>query len=104
MQNMKSLFTLLLLIISLASMAQKTDTVFLEKLMKGKPELFGNILNHPDKNQVQILYTQINRDSKNKPSFKSFSYNLDAQHYFYPASTVKLAAVIFALEKINESG
>ncbi|GAA4206643.1 hypothetical protein GCM10022289_27910 [Pedobacter jeongneungensis] len=81
-------------------MAQ-TDTVFLKKLLESKPELFSAILNHPDHNQVQILYTQVNRDAKNKPAFKTFSYNLDPHHYFYPASTVKLAAVIFALEKVN---
>ncbi|MBC7616341.1 MAG: serine hydrolase [Pedobacter sp.] len=83
-------------------MAQQTDTVFLKKLMLSKPELFDVILNHPTQNEVQIIYTQVNRDKNNKPSFKTFSYNLNAQRYFYPASTVKLAAVIFALEKINE--
>jgi hypothetical protein len=82
-------------------MAQKTDTVFLKKLMESKPAYFSAILNHPDHNQVQILYTQINRDAKNKPTFKTFSYHLNPHHYFYPASTVKLAAVIFALEKVN---
>jgi hypothetical protein len=82
-------------------MAQKTDTVFLKKLMESKPELFSTVLNHPDKNQIQILYTQVNRDVKNRPTFKTFSYNLDPHHYFYPASTVKLAAVVFALEKVN---
>lgn len=70
--------------------------------MLSKPELFNGILNHPNKNEVQIMYTQVNRDHKNKPSFSSFSYNLNPQRYFYPASTVKLAAVIFALEKVNE--
>lgn len=69
--------------------------------MESKPELFSNLLNHPDHNQIQILYTQVNRDAKNKPTFNTFSYNLDPHHYFYPASTVKLAAVIFALEKVN---
>lgn len=87
--------------ISLSAMAQKTDTVFLRKLMESKAELFSSVLNHPDKNQIQILYTQINRDVKNRPTFKTFSYHLDPVHYFYPASTVKLAAVIFALEKVN---
>ncbi len=82
-------------------MAQKTDTVFLRKLMESKPELFSAVLNHPDKNQIQIMYTQVNRDARNKPVLKTFSYNLDPHHYFYPASTVKLAAVIFALEKVN---
>ena len=86
---------------SLSAMAQKVDTVFLQKLMESKPEFFGGILNKADKNQVQIIYTQVNRDAGNKPHFKTFSYNLNPHHYFYPASTVKLAAVIFALEKVN---
>jgi len=88
--------------ISIPAMAQKTDTSFLEKLMRSQPEQFSTILNHPQKRQVQVLYTQVIRDKNKKPVFKSYSYNLDDQHYFYPASTVKLAAVIFALEKINE--
>lgn len=83
-------------------MAQQTDTIFLEKLMQDKPELFAGILNHPNQNEVQIIYTQVNRDKKNKPSFKTFGYNLNPTRYFYPASTVKLAGVIFALEKLNE--
>lgn len=83
-------------------MAQKTDTVLIAKLMHRHPELFSGVLNHPQKNQVQVLYTQVNRLEKHKISFKSYSYNLDNHRYFYPASTVKLAAVIFALEKINE--
>ncbi|MEJ5961680.1 serine hydrolase [Pedobacter immunditicola] len=83
-------------------MAQKIDTSFLEKLMRSQPEQFSTVLNHPQKKQVQVLYTQVIRNKNKKPVFKSYSYNLDDQHYFYPASTVKLAAVIFALEKINE--
>jgi len=70
--------------------------------MESKPELFSTVLDHPQKHEVQVLYTQINRNKNNKPTFKSFSYNLNAHHYFYPASTVKLAAVIFALEKLND--
>ena len=99
---MRKLFLLLIILANINTMAQKTDTVFLKKLLQNRPELFGNILNHPTKNEVQIIYTQVNRDKKNKPSFKIFTYNFDPKHYFYPASTVKLAAVIFALEKVNE--
>ncbi|MNK34398.1 hypothetical protein D3C87_529040 [compost metagenome] len=83
-------------------MAQQTDTLFLQQLLESKPELFSGILNHPHKNEVQMMYTQVNRDQNNQPSFKTFSYRTNPKHYFYPASTVKLAAVIFALEKINE--
>jgi len=83
-------------------MAQQNDTTFIKQLLASKPELFSGVLNHPNQNEVQIMYTQVNRDKNNKPSFKTFSYRLNPKHYFYPASTVKLAAVIFALEKINE--
>ena len=100
--DMRIIGLFILLLLHLQAMAQQTDTVFLKKLMLSKPELFDVILNHPTQNEVQIIYTQVNRDKNNKPSFKTFSYNLNAQRYFYPASTVKLAAVIFALEKINE--
>ncbi len=99
---MRKITLFLLITLHLQTMAQQTDTVFLKNLMGSKPELFTGVLNHPSKNEIQIMYTQVNRDKNNKPSFKSYSYNLNAQHYFYPASTVKLAAVIFALEKINE--
>ncbi|WP_316803537.1 serine hydrolase [Pedobacter nototheniae] len=98
---MKFILFSLFSILSVSASAQKVDTVFLQKLMQAKPGLFGDILSKTDKNQVQIVYTQINRDASNKPHFKTFSYNLDSHHYFYPASTVKLAAVIFALEKVN---
>lgn len=98
---MKNTVFLILLFTSTSVMAQKIDTIFLAKLMQSKPELFDTVLKSKDNKQVQILYTQINRDAKNKPHFKSFSYHLDPTHYFYPASTVKLAAVIFALEKVN---
>jgi beta-lactamase class A len=98
------LFTLLLLMtgFSIICEAQRSDTLLLESLLRSKPELFSEILNHPEKHEVQILYTQIDRDKNNVPHFKTFSYNLNDLHYFFPASTVKLPTVIFALEKINE--
>lgn len=86
---------------TLNCMAQ-SDCVFLKTLLESKPELFSGVLSHPTKNEIQIVYTQINRDRHNKPSFKTFTYRSDPTHYFYPASTVKLAGVIFALEKVNE--
>lgn len=88
--------------INLNVMAQDTDTTYIENLMLKHADLFAGIMNHPQKNQVQVLYTQVDRDSRNNPVFKTYSYNLDDHRYFYPASTVKLAAVIFALEKVNE--
>ncbi len=88
--------------ISISATAQQPDTVFLKNLLESHPELFGHILNHPTHNEVQILYTKIDRDENNVPQFKSYSYRLNANHYFYPASTVKLPTAIFTLEKLNE--
>lgn len=99
---MKNVFFLFTVSLNLNAMAQKNDHNLIENLLSKYPDQFSSILNHPLKNQVQILYTQINRDKNNKPLFKTYSYNLDDHRYFYPASTVKLAAVVFALEKINE--
>lgn len=82
--------------------AQKIDTIYLEKLLQSRPDLFQQILNHPTKNEVQILYTQIDRDKSNIPHFRSYSYRLNPNWYFYPASTVKLPTAILALEKIND--
>ncbi len=83
-------------------MAQQPDTVFLKNLLESHPDLFNHILNHPTHNEVQILYTQIDRDENNVPHFTSYSYRLNPNHYFYPASTVKLPTAIFTLEKLNE--
>ena len=84
-----------------ASAQPKTDK-FLGDLLKKSPELFGPILRDPAKYDVQVLYTQINRDIQNRPSFKTYRYRVDKNRYFYPASTVKLPGVLLALEKLNE--
>jgi hypothetical protein len=99
---MRHFCILILVMASLFASAQQPDTVFLKNLLTSHPELFSHILNHPTHNEVQILYTQIDRDENNLPHFTSYSYRLNANHYFYPASTVKLPTAIFALEKLNE--
>lgn len=98
---MKLYFTWFLLTLSLSAMAQQPDTIFLKSLIESHLELFSHVLHHPTHNEVQILYTQIDRDKNNVPHFKSYSYRLNPNHYFYPASTVKLPVAIFALEKLN---
>ena len=54
--------------------------------------------------EVQILYTQIDRDSLNQPSFRTYAFGVNEDQYFYPASTVKFPAVLLALEKMNQLG
>ncbi len=74
----------------------------LTKLLEQNKTFFGKITENPERYEVQILYTQIDRDANNQPTFKTFGYRADSTFYFYPASTVKYACSLLALEKINQ--
>ncbi len=70
-------------------------------LMKQSPDQFARIITAKDSLEVQIIYTQIDRDENNVPAFRSYYFNVDSARYFYPASTVKFPLCLLALEKIN---
>lgn len=91
---------LLFLLISMSTFAQKPSNI-LDQLLLSNPEKFKKFTDHPEKYRLQILYTQIDRDAKNKPHLTTYSYRSDSAEYFYPASTVKLAASVLALEKLH---
>lgn len=74
---------------------------FLERMLKKHPQRFAGILKERDRYELQILYTKIDRDKKGQPLFTTYRYGVDANRYFYPASTIKLAAAALALEKLN---
>ncbi len=52
--------------------------------------------------EVQIRYTQIDRDNNGRPTFKAYEYNVDPNFYFYPASTVKMPIAFLALQRVHE--
>ncbi len=81
-----------------SSLAQNNP---LPDLLQSDEEVFQKIVAVPDKHQLQILYTQIDRDENNQPTFTTFEYGLDEKLYFYPASTVKMPTAAVALEKLN---
>ena len=74
----------------------------MEQLLHSQPKRFATVTADPDKYRVQIIYTQIDRDAANRPSFTSYTYGVDPARYFYPASTVKLPTALLALEKVND--
>ncbi|MEQ9561550.1 MAG: serine hydrolase [Woeseiaceae bacterium] len=74
----------------------------MEQLLQSQPKRFATVMADPDKYRVQIIYTQIDRDAANRPSFTSHTYGVDPARYFYPASTVKLPTALLALEKVND--
>ena len=96
----KALILLFILCLNTAFSQEKTDKL-LVNILKKKSEQFSKILAEPAKYRVQILYTQIDRDKNNTPTFKSYAYRINKDEYFYPASTVKLPACLLALEKLN---
>jgi len=79
----------------------KTDD-FIENLMKSQPEYFDEILQKRDSFNVQIIYTQINRQADNTPIFKNHYFNYEPTHYRYPASTVKMPVALLALQRLHE--
>ncbi len=75
---------------------------FFEDLFKHTPGQFENILKHRDDWNVQIIYTQVNRDREGRPQLKHFYFNGSIPKYFYPASSIKLPIALLALQKIRE--
>ena len=93
---MKRILVLLIIIFGCKKSENPFDFILNSKI----PEIRiikNNLSNH----EVQILYSSIQRDSLGKPLFEEFSYNLDKNYYYYPASTVKLPISILAIQKIN---
>ncbi|MEM8966853.1 MAG: serine hydrolase [Bacteroidota bacterium] len=79
-----------------------TENLIYQILTERENPILDSVINHPETFELQIFYTQIDRDSANQPSFTSHYYGIDTNNYFYPASTVKMPAAFLALEKLNE--
>ncbi len=65
-------------------------------------EKLKEVFEHKDKHELQIRYTQIDRDENQIPLFTSYDFNVDSNAYFYPASTVKMPVAFLAIQRINE--
>ena len=76
------------------------DSPLLDSLLRADVGLAPIVARASDY-ELQIIYTQINRDAQNQPHFVQHSFHLDARQYFNPASMVKLPTAALALEKLN---
>lgn len=97
---LRALCILLFLFYTKASVSQSFP---FDSILQLKP-ILKSVADNSKKHRLQIIYTQINRDTTSKPSFKSFSYHVDSSSYFYCASLVKLPCSILALEKLKDLG
>jgi hypothetical protein len=100
---MKPILVLLVLLVSTSAQAQPNsfpDSRLLDSLLHTSPAL-ARVLSHPATYQLQLIYTQINRDAHNVPHFTQHTYHLNPRQYFNPASLVKLPVALLALEKLH---
>lgn len=74
------------------------------ELIAEDSEILQKFFADKDKYEVQIVYTQIDRDEQGKINLNTQYYNYDENRYFYPASTVKMPVAFLALQKLNELG
>lgn len=88
---------------TIASHAQtKTDNNLLQILNTNSSPIMKQVLADPQTYRCQIIYTRIERDKHNNPSFTNYYFNYDSLLYFNPASTVKLPLALLSLEKLND--
>lgn len=78
------------------------NETFFNRLFSGNESTLGFVQSKMKAYNIQVIYTQINRDAQNNPSFITYSYNTNPAAYYYPASTVKLPIVLLALQKLQE--
>jgi hypothetical protein len=88
---------------ALSAQAQlKTDKLIKDILTRPGHPLVNAVLSNPVKYRYQIIYTQINRDRRNRPHFRNYYFNYDPDLYFNPASMVKMPLAFLALEKLHK--
>ncbi|MEN3041229.1 MAG: serine hydrolase [Bacteroidia bacterium] len=77
------------------------DTIWLARFLAEKAPHLQSYLRAAKAYHLQIIYTQVNRDAKNRPILRHYAFRLDTTEYFYPASLVKLPLSALALERIE---
>ena len=86
-----AILALMTLFIGCGPCFKKIDHNTLTQLInESENSLIKKIRSNKEVYEVQVLYTQIQRDKEGKPGFKEFSYQENPKRYFYPASTCLL--------------
>lgn len=88
-----------LLFSSVAAFAQDENITLL--LHKDTTAAIRRVVQHPYKFRVQVVYTQVRKNSEGKLAFVASDFRINEDEYFYPATLVKLPIAALALEKIN---
>jgi hypothetical protein len=79
----------------------RTSPLLTNLFAKNPNPVFQEVIRHQEMYRLQIIYTQIERDKNNVPTFTNYYFHVDSTAYFNPASTVKLPLALLSLEKLN---
>ena len=99
MKALKLTFFILFLVL-LSCATKSRDTNPMDRVLDSQNLSIRKVLDSIDQYEVQILYTQIDRNG-DSIILTDYEFQLDERNYFYPASTVKLPIAVLALEKLN---
>lgn len=89
------------LLLLIGSCARISPTVnALETALASTDPNIRRVMDNLEQYEVQIRYTQIDRRN-DSIIFTDHDFQVDAQNYFYPASTVKFPIAVLALEKLK---
>jgi hypothetical protein len=102
MKLVKSCFLSVLLFLCLYGSSQPRSDQELKKILEtNKDPLVQEVISHPETYRYQVIYTRIDRNKKNRPSFHNYYLNVDPLVYFNPASTVKMPLAFLSFEKMG---
>lgn len=102
LQNIPTGIFCAILLMSISANAQQQDSAIEQIFANIHHEQVKKIIANPNLYRCQVIYTQIDRDSKGSPRFTHHRFNADSNLYFNPASMVKMPLAFLSLEKLNE--
>ncbi|GMN11695.1 hypothetical protein MTsPCn9_28780 [Croceitalea sp. MTPC9] len=90
----------LILVFLIFSCSDQNHKNPLEYALASEDFRIKRVMDSVEQYEVQIRYTQIDRRN-DSILFIDFDFQVNPNHYFYPASTVKFPAAVATLEKLN---
>ena len=96
------IFFIILQVAFIVVQCNKRPKPILDRVMNSSNVAIQKVVNQLKGHEVQILLTQVDLDSNLKLRFRSSSFQLDEENYFYPASAVKLPIAALVLQKLRE--
>ena len=89
-------------LLCLTSCANKQPSTPLTTAIESDAPAIKEVMNNLEQHEVQILFSEIERQG-DSVIFKDESFRVNAENYFYPASSVKFPIALLALENISEN-